>query len=145
MYDNEIKEENVGVYELNCKIAKALNLRHKPELDCKDTENFAHRHYWDQRSVNISYQSKTRIREVDFTRNHTLLLAYAAAYGIDLLCSGDKPKAIVSFKDCENKPEPLEITSETISEVLINAILAHCEVLKPTLPQNLIHDFEKLL
>ncbi|MFS1426498.1 hypothetical protein LMH73_004795 [Vibrio splendidus] len=143
--DREIKKENIGIYELNTQLAAALNLPHKIELDCMDGSNFGHPFRWDQRSINIRYQAKARLREVDFTRNIELLLTYASCYGIDVILSGDKPKVIVNYNGCSEKPEPKEFIGDVLSRLLISAILEHCRILKPEHPQFLIHDFSEKL
>ncbi|AXX62958.1 hypothetical protein FORC53_4619 [Vibrio vulnificus] len=139
--NTNIRPENAGVYELNCKIAEALNLPHKQELDKKERASGD----WDQRSVHIRVHYKDRLKPYDFTRNIPLLIAYAACYGIDLINSGEKPKSIATYKNGDSEIELKEFVEETVSEVLIKAILAHCEMLKPTEPQFLVYDYKSML
>ncbi|CAH7390694.1 conserved hypothetical protein [Vibrio chagasii] len=140
-HKHEIRDENKGVYELNCKLAKALHIRHKQELDCQDYQSFGHFSKWDQRSINASVTNYSRLMDLDFTRRPDILLAYCAAFGIDIINSGDKPTAILNFRNSEEKIEPVTVMGESISGVMINAILKHCEIANITTPRMLISDF----
>lgn len=138
----EIREENKGIYELNTRFAAALQLKHQKKLDCED--HFytfgGTTTYWDQRSVNVQLHNKSRTIEVDFTRSHDILLAYSRCLGMDLLLSREKPTVVVYY---DNEKE--EITADTVSSALMEAIMFYCEKMDGKSIGCLIEDFRKKL
>lgn len=139
----EVRPENKGVYELNCKLAEALNLTHKKELDCKD-HFYTHGgrwERWDQRSINVRLHRNDRLREIDFTRRLDVLVTYCNIYGINLLFGEETPTAVLTKTGSDTA---VELTGVSIADIMIKAILRHCELTKPDYPQTLVSDFKEI-
>jgi hypothetical protein len=141
---NDVKEINIGIYELNTRLAKALNLHHKEQLDRIDHfysfEGVWER--WDERSIHIRLHHKERLQEIDFTKRVDLLLSYCASYGIDIISSEDKPKVKLSFK---GEFEPKELTGDSFIFLMIDAIMLHCKTLEIKEMQSLNPDYMTML
>ncbi|WP_141193162.1 MULTISPECIES: hypothetical protein [unclassified Vibrio] len=100
--NTNIRPENTGVYELNCKIAKALNLPHKQELDKKERASGD----WDQRSVHIRVHYKDRLKPFLWVTGVNTVLTVRAVG-----CRSNRTVALVGRLECAlvaHSREPLK-------------------------------------
>ncbi|WP_210498865.1 hypothetical protein [Vibrio crassostreae] len=132
------------IYKLNQRLATALRLPQKEELDRKDNfYTFAGRtERWDDRSVHLRYVNKTPLREVDFTKRIDLLITYAMCYKFSIINNLDGHYVEVKL---EEGHDVVRFERDTLSMTLIDALIFYCEKKNFEHPQFLVHDYMELL
>lgn len=117
--------KNEKAYELNKRFAKALNLEHKEELDKEENRYSGGVISWNKRTISSRINSNSRFKNIDFTMNFDILLAYAKIFKLDIL-NNEKSKVIVTINE-----ESKDFENETLVESLMEAIIYYAKRKRP--------------
>lgn len=138
------QKDPTEIYKLNQRLATALRLPQKEELDRKDNfYTFGGRtERWDERSIHLRYVNKTPLREVDFTKRIDLLITYAMCYKFNIINSPEGAYVEVKLNE---ESDVVRFEREALSLTLIDALIFYCEKKNFEHPQFLVHNHMDLL